>query len=108
MFKAFVTNNIGKNEMSLKLPLAHCANRGMLSAAPSAFIVSFLKAKYNRGSWVAQLVKGTTLDFGPGHDLRVLRWSPTSSSSLSRESYCPSLSAPPQLMLMCSLSLSPK
>ena len=29
-----------------------------------------------RGSWVAQLVKLLTLDFGSGHDLRVMKSSP--------------------------------
>ena len=29
-----------------------------------------------RGTWVAQLVKCPTLDFGSGHDLRVMRLSP--------------------------------
>ena len=28
------------------------------------------------GAWVAQLVKHPTLDFGSGHDLRVVRLSP--------------------------------
>ena len=31
------------------------------------------KVKKFRGAWVAQLVKHLTLDFGSGHDLRVLR-----------------------------------
>ena len=35
---------------------------------------------------MAQLVKDPTLDFGSGHDLRVLRLSPESDSMLSKES----------------------
>ena len=38
-----------------------------------------------RGTWVAQQVEHPTLDFGPGHDFRVLRLSPVSGSTLSRE-----------------------
>ena len=37
------------------------------------------KAVVLRGTWVAQLVKCLTLDFGSGHDLRVMRSSPMSS-----------------------------
>ena len=33
-----------------------------------------------RGTWMAQSVKLQTLDFGSGHDLRVLRLSPMSGS----------------------------
>ena len=35
-----------------------------------------------RGTWVAQAVKALTLDFGSGHDLRVMRVSPESGSVL--------------------------
>ena len=35
-----------------------------------------------RGSWVAQLVKGPTLGFSSGHDLRVVKWSCTLDSVL--------------------------
>ena len=35
-----------------------------------------------RGAWVAPWVGHLTLDFGSGHDVRVLRWSPVSSSAL--------------------------
>ena len=38
------------------------------------------------GTWVAQSVKCPTLNFSSGHDLRVVRWSPTSGSMLSTES----------------------
>ena len=34
------------------------------------------------GAWVAQLVECLTLDFGPGHDLRVVGSSPRSGSVL--------------------------
>lgn len=38
------------------------------------------------GAWVMQLVNHRTLDSGPGHDLRVIRSGPTSSSTLGTES----------------------
>ena len=40
----------------------------------------------SRGTLVAQLVKCLILDFGSGHDLRVLRCSPALASVLSMES----------------------
>ena len=40
----------------------------------------------DRGSWVAQLVKHLTPDFGSGHDLRVVSSSPASGSLLGMES----------------------
>ena len=60
------------------------------------------------GRLVAQLVKRPTLDFGSGHDLRVMRLSPTLSSMLSRMSTQDSLSpsAPPLHAHMQSLSFS--
>ena len=36
-------------------------------------------------TWVAQLDKGLTLDFGSGHDLRVVRSSPVWSYMLGME-----------------------
>ena len=39
-----------------------------------------------RGACVAQLFKPPNLDFGSGHDLRVLGWSPHVGSVLSGES----------------------
>ena len=38
------------------------------------------------GAWVAQSVKHLTLDFGSGHDLRVMRLSPSLGSTLGMES----------------------
>ena len=40
---------------------------------------------HSRGAWVAQLVKRPTLDFGSGHDLTVVQWSPMSGSVLNVE-----------------------
>ena len=54
-----------------------------------------------RGTWVVQLAKHLTLDFGSGHDLRVMRSSPKSGSTFSMESAWDSLS------LSLSLSLCP-
>ena len=52
-----------------------------------------------RHAWVAQSVKRTTLDFGSGHDLKVLRSSPALGSALSvkpdKDSYSPSPSPCP-------------
>ena len=39
-----------------------------------------------RGTWVAQFVKHLTLNFGSGHDLRVMRLSPKTGSKPSRKS----------------------
>ena len=38
---------------------------------------------YFRATWVAQLVKRLTLDFGSGHDLTIMRSSPTLGSVLT-------------------------
>ena len=46
------------------------------------------------GAWVAQLVECLTLGFSSGQDLRVLGSSLALVSVLSRESACPSPSAP--------------
>ena len=35
-----------------------------------------------RSTWVAQLGKLLTLDLGSGHDLTVVRWSPTSGTMM--------------------------
>ena len=60
-----------------------------------------LNILFDRGAWVAQLVKGPILDFGSGHDLTVKGSSPTSGFELSVEpawdSLCAPLSVPPLL-----------
>ena len=38
-----------------------------------------------RGAWAAQSVEHLTLDFGSGHDLRVVRLSPVLGSALGME-----------------------
>jgi len=67
------------------------------------------KKQNNPGAWVAQLAEHPTLDFGWGGDLRILRLSPVSGSTLSVESawdsLSPSPSAPPPACA-CSLSLN--
>jgi len=45
-----------------------------------------LKNSLMRGAWVAQSVRHLTLDFGSGHDLRVMRSSPASGSAQAMES----------------------
>ena len=41
------------------------------------------KKKCGGGAWVAQSVGSLTLDFGLGHDLGVVGWSPTLGSVIS-------------------------
>ena len=60
---------------------------------------------------MAQSDKHPTLDFGSGHDLKVVRSSPMSGSTLSMagaagDSLSPSFSAPPPLAFPLPLSLS--
>ena len=56
--------------------------------------------------WLRRSVKHPTLDFGSGHDLRVLESSPTSVSMLSGESAGDSFPLPlPLFTLILSLSL---
>ena len=62
-----------------------------------------------RGPCLAQIVKWSTLCFSSGHDLRVMRWSTMSVSTLSRESAWDSLSlslCPSRPLPTLSLSLS--
>ena len=58
------------------------------------------------GTWVAQLVKGPTLDFGSGHDLMFVSLSPVLGSVLTVWSLLGILSLSLSLFLPCSLSLS--
>ena len=47
----------------------------------SVTCISFYsKIVYSWSAWVAQLLKCPTLDFGSGHDLRVVKLSPISGS----------------------------
>ena len=61
-------------------------------------IRKILKQPKQGGAWVAQLVKHLTLDFGSGHDLRVMRsalsWAPRSVQNLFAI-LCLSLCPPP-------------
>lgn len=52
------------------------------------------------GTWVAQLIKLSILDFGSDQDLRAMRSSHMWGSVLSQESACPS-----PLLFLLSLSL---
>ena len=73
----------------------------LLSPFSLSFSLSFVGTEEaTNGAWVAQLViKRSSLDFGSGYDLRVLRSSPVSGSVLSMEavldSFSPSSSPPP-------------
>ena len=49
-------------------------------------IFLIIKNCFSRDSWVAQLVKGQTLDFGSGPDLRIIKLSPMLHSTLGTES----------------------
>ena len=63
------------------------------------------KRAIKRGTWVAQSVKHPTLDFCSGHDLTLVRLSPSSGPALTEWSllqFSPSLSAHPPLMLCLS------
>ena len=57
---------------------------------------------------MAQSTEHLTLGFSSGHDLRVVRWSPTADSMLSRESaedsLSPSLSAPPSALFVSQIN----
>ena len=44
--------------------------------------------EYMRGTWVAQSLACTILDFGSGHDLTVVRLSPSWGSRLGMEPAC--------------------
>ena len=59
------------------------------------------------GTWMVQLVERPALDFGSGHDCRVLKSSSASSSALRVESAWDSVSLPP-LPSLHSCALSPK
>ena len=77
------------------------------------FLTEDIKTTYCRGTWVAQSVEQSTIDFGPGHNHRVVGLSPMSSSVLSMESawdiFSLSLSlCPPLLSLSLSLKLKKK
>ena len=61
-----------------------------------------------RGTWLAQSVEHPTLDFGSGHDLTVHEFKPrvrlcADSTEPAWDSWSPSLSAPPPLMLCLKL-----
>ena len=45
-----------------------------------------VKIKATRSTWVTQSVRHPTVDFGSGHDLRVMRLSSISGSALGTES----------------------
>ena len=60
----------------------------------------FQRATFSGGAWVAQTVKCPTLDVGLGHDLRIMRWSPTQCGVCLQLSLSPSARPPPS----CSLS----
>ena len=58
----------------------------ILSSQGSMLVFFFFFLIKFKGTWVAQLVEHLTLGFGSGHDLRVMRLSPTVDSMLSGES----------------------
>ena len=64
------------------------ASRESILECPGTLIIARAvgESKAARGARVALLVKGPTLGFSSGRDLRVLGWSPTLGSALSRES----------------------
>ena len=92
------------------IPLNSCfADNKHLMILP--IILPQLKNVFSfRGSGVTQLVEPPTLDFNSGHDLRIMRLSPTSDSepnTVCLETSSPSPSArPPTLTHTLSLFLS--
>ena len=54
--------------------------------SPNTFTVGGVKKETIGSNQVTQLVEPVTLDLGSGHDLRVVRSSPVSGSTLSMES----------------------
>ena len=62
-----------------------CAVLSRLAPQLPTVITGFKKSTFG-GAWVAQLIKRLTLDFGPGHDLRVWdrapHWALPSAGSL--------------------------
>lgn len=73
---------------------------------PNKMLVSIFTR--DRGTWAAQSAKRLTLCFGSGHDLRIMRSSPTSGSALALSvSLLEILSLPlplPFPQLVCSLN----
>ena len=69
-------------------------NVNCLNSNPESpyLLCDFKKEKLLGGAWVAQSFECLTLDFGSGHDLRVIRSSSMSCSVLSEESARDSLS----------------
>jgi len=72
---------------------------------PFNFTVNLKLLLKNKVFGVPQLVKGPTLDFGPGHDLRVVRSEPHIRLPAQRGA-CFSLSSPFMLSLTVSVNLS--
>ena len=62
--------------------------------------------KQTWGAWVAQLVKCLTVDFGSGHDPRVVGWSPVLGSVLGVDPAWDSLSPSAPLTPACAHFLS--
>ena len=74
-------------------------------------VKGFSVLSFQRGTWVAQLVKQLTPDFGSGHYLMVCEFEPcvgfcADSAETAWDSISPSFSALPQLMLALALFLS--
>ena len=63
------------------------------------------KKEKSWGTWMAQLVKHLTLDFGTSDDLTVVRSSPTSGPELAAQT-CLGFSRPLCLSLVCVRTLS--
>ena len=57
----------------------------LASQSSARDLLSLLNAFVPMGLWVAQSGEHPTLDFGSGHDPRVVGWSPASCSTLSLE-----------------------
>ena len=63
----------------------HLENIGSLSYADLLNVETFHCTIYIRDTCVAQSVESLTLDFGSGHNVRVMRLSPVLGSALNME-----------------------
>ena len=72
-------------------------------------LLNCIKKLENRSAWLAQSARHLAVDFGSGHDLRIVGSSPGSNSLLSVDSGSPSpLPSVPPYSVLLSLSLSDK
>ena len=74
------------------------------SQPPELWGINVISITQARAAWVLQLVKCSTLDFGSGHDLVIVRWSPFLVGLHAGSGAC--LGFSPNVLPQCCLSLS--